>query len=455
MATATGAEEDLIADRYRVRAVLGRGGMSVVKLADDTLLGRAVAIKSFPAGLADVDDLRRQQDEITVLASLNHPALVTLYDAIAHEDGAVSLVMEYVPGVDLRRELASGALEPRVTAQVGADIASALAHVHERGIVHRDIKPANVLIPQTGGNRRVVHAKLADFGIARIVDSTRLTGVGSVIGTAGYLSPEQALGRDVGTSSDVYSLGLLLLECLTGVREFPGSAVESAAARISRDPRVPDDLGPEWGALLTGMTRRDPAERLGIDHAARVLAGLAASYVGGDTDADPDVMSLTAVLPATTEAATATMRMSAPSSDSATVPASVPMPLPGDAADLATIAQPPIGAATATLSSTTTAATTEALRPAAPAADAAPVDGADRAEVEPGPAPSRPLGGPLARRRILLIVATVLALLAAGIVVANIVRSTTATPPPEPVDYPVVEGPLGDHLTQLQDSVAP
>ena len=163
-----------------------------------------------------------------------------------------------------------------MTAQIGADVASALAHVHERGIVHRDIKPANVLIPQTGGSRRVVHAKLADFGIARIVDSTRLTGVGSVIGTAGYLSPEQALGRDVGTASDVYSLGLVLLECLTGVREFPGSAVESAAARISRDPLVPEELGPEWSALLIGMTRRDPSERIGIDQAASMLAGLAA-----------------------------------------------------------------------------------------------------------------------------------------------------------------------------------
>ena len=141
--------------------------------------------------------------------------------------------------------------------------------------MHRDIKPSNILLPEpdpftTGGPR----AKLADFGIARIVGGTRLTATGMILGTAGYFSPEQALGEAITPASDVYSLGLVLLECLTGERSFPGSAAESMAARISAEPLIPADLDHLWGGLLGRMTSRDPSARPSARRIEAVLTGV-------------------------------------------------------------------------------------------------------------------------------------------------------------------------------------
>jgi len=189
-----------------------------------------------------------------VLASLNHFALVTLFDAGTAVIDGVSrtfIVMELVDGTDLRSRIAAGVLNPDEVAFMGADLAEALHYVHARGIIHRDIQAGQRAARSVGVPRPAMHAKLADFGIARLFDATRLTATGSLLGTAGYLSPEQALGSTIGPASDVYSLGLVLLECLTGERAFTGTAIESAMARLQRDPHIRPKLaraGPPFSA---------------------------------------------------------------------------------------------------------------------------------------------------------------------------------------------------------------
>jgi eukaryotic-like serine/threonine-protein kinase len=273
-----------LAGRFRVDRLIGTGGMAAVYAATDLALGRTVAVKLFRldtgdgTGAGDASSPQRRSGEVSLLAGLNHFALVTLFDAGTTVIDGVHrpfIVMEFVDGTDLRSRIAAGLIPGPEVAAMGADLAEALHYVHGQGIIHRDIKPANVLLTPSGFPGRPVRAKLADFGIARLVDATRLTATGSVLGTAGYLSPEQALGASIGPPSDVYSLGLVLLECLTGERAFPGTAVESAMARLQRDPLVPAGLGPEWAAVLTGMTAREPTERLSPADAAVRLRRLA------------------------------------------------------------------------------------------------------------------------------------------------------------------------------------
>jgi eukaryotic-like serine/threonine-protein kinase len=266
--------ERIVAGRYRVRELLGRGGMASVYRADDESLGRSVAVKIFHAELAHALDARRQGEETSLLASLNHPGLVMLFDAVSDGDDSV-LVMEYVDGMDLRVRMQSGPLDARAAALIGADIAGALAYIHGRGVVHRDVKPANILLVNGASDSNPAHAKLADFGIARLIDSTHLTATGSLIGTASYLSPEQAEGRAVGAPTDIYSLALSLLEGLTGERAFPGSAVESTVARLNRDPVVPNEFGSVWAELLRSGTARDAAARPTAEELARRLRQLA------------------------------------------------------------------------------------------------------------------------------------------------------------------------------------
>jgi len=259
--------------RYRVVERIGSGGMADVYRADDELLGRQVAIKVF-RDPESADDRRRQQAEARILARLSHPHLVTLFDAVLGTDGRGALILEWVDGSDLRSLLDRGALRSSAVAAIGTQICDALAYIHAHGVVHRDVSPGNMLLqgtPATG-----VTAKLTDLGIARFVDDGRVTTTGTVVGTAGYLSPEQAQGRLVEPPTDLYSLGLVLLECLTGRREFPGGAVESAAARLVRDPAIPAALPPRWADLLRAMTARDPAARPTAAEAGGALDGLRA-----------------------------------------------------------------------------------------------------------------------------------------------------------------------------------
>ncbi|NTW42340.1 MAG: serine/threonine protein kinase, partial [Cellulomonadaceae bacterium] len=260
---------DSLGGRYRLTGVLGSGGMATVYRARDELLGRDVAVKLFPPVPLDADELGRHRAEVMVLAMLTHPGLVTLYDAGATPTDAGMhesyLVMELVEGPSLAAHLARGSLGTDQAALLGSQIADALVTVHTAGIVHRDIKPANILLVDGDSLDRIAPGpstgpavKLADFGIARVAGAERLTATGTTLGTASYLSPEQAVGGAVDAATDVYALGLVLLESITGAPAFTGTVAEIAVARLHRSPDVPPALGPAWTEVLTAMTEREP-----------------------------------------------------------------------------------------------------------------------------------------------------------------------------------------------------
>ena len=268
--------------RYRLEQMLGRGATAEVFRGTDDLLERSVAIKVFHQGISDTTSSARQRTEMQVLAKLHHPHLVMVYDAkigattndpttpVTGPEALSYLVMELVQGGTLADRIKPGGLPPAEVAGIGAAVGGALAAVHRLGLVHRDIKPANILMSTAG------EAKLSDFGIARDLEAEHLTAAADVIGTAAYLSPEQARGADVGPPTDIYALGLVLLECLTGRREFPGKAVESAMARLLRDPVIPADLPMPWPPLLHAMTQSDPRLRPtagAVEAALRAPAG--------------------------------------------------------------------------------------------------------------------------------------------------------------------------------------
>jgi len=193
-----------LANRYRVDRLIGTGGMSVVYQAEDVALGRTVAVKLFRVDSAEGTNPNRQSGEVSMLAHLNHFALVTLYDAGTELIDGLSrpfIVTEFVDGSDLRSRIRQGPIDPGDVARLGADLCAALHYVHSKGIIHRDIKPANVLLAPSDFPGRGAHAKLADFGIARLFDAAHQTMPGAVIGTAGYLSPEQARGQPVGPAA--------------------------------------------------------------------------------------------------------------------------------------------------------------------------------------------------------------------------------------------------------------
>lgn len=248
-------DDIILGDRYLLGEVIGRGGMADVYRATDQLLSRPVAVKVLRETADDESDRRRFTAEATTLARLNHVNLVTVLDAGITAEQPY-LVMELVEGPTLGQRTQTGPLEPGEVGRIGAQMADALAYAHRAGVVHRDVKPANVLLGRDGRTR------LADFGIARLIgDTVRHTMTGHAIGTPAYLSPEQVRGDDVTPAVDVYSLGLVLLEALTGERAFPGSPTESAIVRLSRAPAIPESLPEPWRDLLARMTAMDPADR--------------------------------------------------------------------------------------------------------------------------------------------------------------------------------------------------
>jgi serine/threonine protein kinase len=268
----------VLAGRYELGTRLGTGGMADVFLARDTLLGREVAVKVFRAAVTEERFDERQRAEIALLARLNHPGLVTLFDAGSgvFGDGAhrAFLVLELVPGLSLADRLRRGLLPAAQAAVVGAQVAESLGYIHAAGVVHRDVKPANILLPAVGTGATESWTKLADFGIARLVEDAHLTSTGLLLGTPGYLSPEQATGVSPGPPTDVYALGLVLLECRTGARAYPGSGLESATARLHRDPDIPAGLGSSWTRLLAAMTARDVDARPTAIEASRELRAM-------------------------------------------------------------------------------------------------------------------------------------------------------------------------------------
>jgi len=357
------------------------------------------------------------------------------------------IVMELVDGTDLRSKIADGALHPDEVAAMGADLAEALHYVHARGIIHRDIKPANVLLAPSGFPGRAMHAKLADFGIARLFDATRLTATGSLLGTAGYLSPEQALGNTIGPPSDVYSLGLVLLECLTGERAFTGTAIESAMARLQRQPHIPAHLGQRWAAVLGGMTIREPADRLSAGDAAVQLRRL----VSGENVADVTAVTVAMGAPGATE-------LLEPTADPGANELLEPTAVLGATETL----EPTAVLRAATLEPTAVLAVTKVIAAPKPGADSptefltpagAPARSPGRAaERSPGSARSTTIAPAWRRPRVL----ASLGVLAALILLAVVVFTPRVAEPATPAaTYPAVDGSLGTNLKRLQESVTP
>ncbi|MGW9403318.1 protein kinase domain-containing protein [Arthrobacter sp. NPDC055585] len=267
----------VVGGRYRLQERIGTGSMGSVHRALDELLGREVAVKLI-ASLARTEEERsRNEAEAKVLSQLNHHSLITLFDAGTEVSPSgtsiVWLAMELVQGSDLSRRLAKGTLPPRQVAYLAYDLAIGLDYMHRGGIVHRDIKPANILLFDYREDETRLRAKLTDFGVAQMAGDPNPQG-DEFTGTAGFMSPEQVRSEPAGPPSDVYSLGLVLLRCLTGERAFPGMAVESALARLFRAPEIPESLGPEWVAILKAMTALDPADRPSAHEVSEVMQDL-------------------------------------------------------------------------------------------------------------------------------------------------------------------------------------
>ncbi len=253
----------MVAGRYQIDRQIDVGGMASVYLAQDTVLDRPVAVKVLHAHFAmDPAFVARFKWEAQAAARLTHPNVVAVYDWGPHDD-SYYIAMEFVDGPTLAQELETGPLGIAAAIDIAIDVARALAAAHGQGTVHRDIKPSNIILGRSGG------AKVADFGIARAVQTLGdgdLTDAGSVIGTAGYLSPEQANGTSAGPQSDLYSLGVVLFEMVAGRRPFVGSSsiavlrqhidVTPPSVRESR-PSVPVELA----ALIEELLAKNPADR--------------------------------------------------------------------------------------------------------------------------------------------------------------------------------------------------
>ena len=274
--------EELIAGRYRLLEPLGRGAMSAVWEAEDLELARRVAVKT----LAPSADRQRFEREARAVAALSHPNIVAVYD-YGESDGRPFMVLECLAGGSLEERLSGDRPLPDAeTRRIAADVAAGLAHAHERGLVHRDLKPANILFDAEG------RAKIADFGIARMRGTGTLTETGTVLGTASYLSPEQATGETAGPPSDVYSFGVILFRLLTGRLPFAAkNAMELVAMHRDVAPPLvadvradaPRDLAALAGAALTKDPAGRPADGAALlaalrgdelEHATQIIAPL-------------------------------------------------------------------------------------------------------------------------------------------------------------------------------------
>lgn len=270
-----------IGGRYRIIQRLGGGGMGVVYQAEDMLLGRDVAIKVLRAHLAEDDAFRRRfQREGRSAAGLSHPNIVQVYDVGETPEGVPYMVMEYVEGPTLDKVLRQNGPLPEARAvEVAIQVASALAEAHRRGVVHRDVKPLNILVRPDGT------VKVADFGIARASTGATLVNTGTIVGSAHYVSPEQARGGYVDEKTDVYSLGIVLYEMLTGRTPFQGdTAVAVALKHLQDEVPAPSGLAAvsrRLEAVVLRALEKDPGRR--YPSANALLADLEAVRTQGES----------------------------------------------------------------------------------------------------------------------------------------------------------------------------
>ena len=248
--------------KYRVLGEIGRGGMAVVYRARQESLDRIVAIKELDLARTESDPkaLERFQLEARAAASLDHPSIITIHDFWERARKAY-IAMEFVDGLELKEVLNTfGRVDCVQATRIGIELCYALSYAHERGIVHRDIKPGNVMLSSLG------HVKLADFGIVLVTGSTDLTTTGQVIGTPSYMSPEQIRGEDLGPASDIFSLGIVLYEMVTGVKPFQGpSDVAVTHAIIHRRPdrirRFAPGVSGRFARVVMKCLRKKPRRR--------------------------------------------------------------------------------------------------------------------------------------------------------------------------------------------------
>ncbi|MGH9458850.1 MAG: protein kinase domain-containing protein [Thermoanaerobaculia bacterium] len=311
--------------RYEVVRELGKGAMGIVYLARDPVIGRLVALKTIRLNdTGDADEVREFQQrfvrEAQAAGILSHPAIVTVHDIGQDEEKGVSFIaMEYVEGPTLKEAIAQGKpLSHASIARILAQVADALDYAHSRGIVHRDVKPANIIIC---GEDRV---KITDFGIAKIAtEAVNLTTTGQFLGTPNYMSPEQVKGTAVDGRTDIFSLGVVLYECLTRRKPFGGDSLTTISYRIVHEPfATPHEIDPsipqEFDEIVNRCLAKEPADR--YQHARDVAAGLRAIAAGqplpilpAADDVDPTVITGKGHIP--------TMEMPFPDAAAAAAPA--------------------------------------------------------------------------------------------------------------------------------------
>jgi ABC-type transport system substrate-binding protein/serine/threonine protein kinase len=251
-----------LSNRYDIRAELGRGGMGVVYRAHDPLLNREVAVKLIPPTLLSPETEQRFQREAQLVAQMDHPAVVPIFDFGKHE-GSLFFVMPVVQGTNLRCFQREGALTLGEVIDIGIQVAEALEYSHSRGVIHRDIKPENIMVVREDGGR--VRVRIMDFGLARGAAESRITKTGTIAGTLSYMSPEQVAASGVDHRSDIYSLGTVLYECLTGEPPFSGE-LQSILYRIVHEiPQPPRSLGADINedleAVILTCIAKDPGKR--------------------------------------------------------------------------------------------------------------------------------------------------------------------------------------------------
>ena len=249
-----------IAGKYEILEEIGKGGMGIVYKAKDTRLDRIVALKFLPHELTqDAEFRERFIQEAKTAAALNHPSICVIHE-IDEEEGQTFIAMEYIGRKSLKEKIQSGFLSLDQAAAIAAQIASGLQEAHAKGIVHRDIKPANIMLTEKG------QAKIVDFGIAKLAGKMRITRAGATIGTVAYMSPEQAKGDEVDRRSDIWSLGVVLYEMLTGQLPFKGNHDQTVIYSIlNADPRSPkelrDGLPDSINALIGKALQKNPSDR--------------------------------------------------------------------------------------------------------------------------------------------------------------------------------------------------